>query len=223
MAISDWFKSLFKASSFQGTVYSDPPTASDERHAIEELGKMSSKDELEIQKRILPPGQITEHFSWAEAMCNSGEPVPEEYKQNAREVAELLELIRELFGGRPVKPNSWYRSKARNEALKKAAIAAGRSGNVATKSQHLTASAADINVRGIHPRVLQDVLESIWLGHGVLSMDVFEGKWTGPLKPRGLAICREIHERMRGLGRLAHRGAVHVDVRKGKRAIFNYK
>lgn len=221
MNIFTWLRGLFSPSSFKGTVHNDV----EEGEATSAYGTNLPNiiTEALAKEPTLPPGQITEHFSWAEAMCNSGEPVPERYKKNAIEVAVLLERIRELFGGRPIKPNSWYRSKARNEELKKAAIAAGRPGNVATRSQHLTASAADINVRGVHPKVLQDVLESIWRGNDVTSMDVFNGEWAGPDKLRGRAICEDIRIRMRGLGRLAHRGAVHVDVRKGKRAIFNYK
>jgi len=214
MAISDWFKNLFKASAWQGTVYSDPGAVKDERRAIEELGKMSPADRIDVvhrafsQAKELPPGQITEHFSWAEAMSNDGEPVPEGYRQNAREVAELLELIRQFFGGCPVKVTSWYRSAKRNDALKKAAIAAGRPGNVASKSQHLTASAADIAIGGIDINHVQSALEMIWRGKDV--------SWKN-----GPRIASEIRARMGGLGRGAHRGFVHVDIRK-KRAVFNY-
>lgn len=218
MAISDWLKNLFKASAWQGTVASDeqrlpPPLERGVNHAMQEVSAKLARQQYGLEAYLpiakpLPPGQITEHFSWAEAMSTDGEPVPEEYKQNAREVAELLELIRQFFGGRPVKVNSWYRSAKRNDAIKKAAIAAGRPGNVASKSQHLTASAADIAIGGVDIAHVQGALEMIWRGKDV--------SWEG-----GPRIANEIRARMGGLGRGAHRGFVHIDIRK-KRAIFNY-
>jgi len=75
---------------------------------------------------------ITEHFTWAEAACHSGADVPLELQPNARRLAELLEDIREKWGG-PVAIVSWYRTPWHNKVV-----------GGADQSQHLKALAADI-------------------------------------------------------------------------------
>lgn len=85
---------------------------------------------------------ITPHFSWAEAACHDGTPVPLELQPNARRLAQMAEKIRARFGG-PIVPVSWYRTRAYNEGLRMAAIAAGRNPGAAKDSQHLLAHAMD--------------------------------------------------------------------------------
>lgn len=52
-------------------------------------------------------GKITQHFSWSEAACKSGTPVPPIYEHNVRKVAGNLELIR-LALQCPIIIDSWY-------------------------------------------------------------------------------------------------------------------
>jgi uncharacterized protein YcbK (DUF882 family) len=84
--------------------------------------------------------KLTEHFNLEEFACHSGEPVPTRFIKNVLRLADQLEEIRELIGNRPIKILSGYRSEAWNEKVKGA-----------KHSQHLTASAADIVVEGMHP------------------------------------------------------------------------
>jgi len=109
---------------------------------------------------------LSEHFVVDEFRCGSGEPVPHELLPNLRRlVVEVLEPIRQRWGAIIVV--SGYRSPAYNEALFRAsearAKAAGRAhGGVAQRSQHLTASAADIRpVRWSDVELLGDVVDNL--------------------------------------------------------------
>lgn len=75
---------------------------------------------------------ISEHFTWMEAACHNGTPVPPELRGNALDLAKMLERIRAFFGGVLV-PVSWYRTPAYNKAIGGAPL-----------SQHMTGGAVDI-------------------------------------------------------------------------------
>lgn len=77
-------------------------------------------------------GLITDHFSWTDAACHNGTPVPDDLRPNAVRVAQLLEGIRSFFGGALV-PVSWYRTPAYNAAV------GGAHG-----SRHMRADAVDV-------------------------------------------------------------------------------
>ena len=70
----------------------------------------------------------TPHFSWAEL----GDP-PMVHRKHARHLAEHLERLRSIRGGRPLRLVSAFRSPERNRQV-----------GGATESQHLDARAADI-------------------------------------------------------------------------------
>lgn len=59
---------------------------------------------------------ITPHFTWAEAACHDGTPVPPELQPNARRLALMAERIRARFGAAIV-PVSWYRTPAWNRRV----------------------------------------------------------------------------------------------------------
>ncbi len=87
---------------------------------------------------------VTPHFRWSEFACKDGTGVPDEFRRNTERLAKNLETIRAHLGGLPVTVISGYRTKAYNDALP--------NGGGAKRSQHLTANAADIRVKGRSPK-----------------------------------------------------------------------
>jgi hypothetical protein len=61
-------------------------------------------------------GLITPHFSWVEARCHDGTPVPMELQGNAWRVALMAERIRAQFSGAVI-PVSWYRTPEYNARI----------------------------------------------------------------------------------------------------------
>lgn len=92
-------------------------------------------------------GPITEHFDWEEAACRDGTPVPPELEENVVKAAEMMEKVRMALGGRPIAPNSWYRTPSYN-----------RSVGGAPGSQHLQGNAVDFAVDHMTPRQVQDAM-----------------------------------------------------------------
>jgi putative chitinase len=87
---------------------------------------------------------VTPHFTLAEltatdhrSLDNSPDPTA---LANLQRLAEFLEQVREVLGGKPVMVNSAFRSKAVNDAV-------GRS----DRSQHRLGCAVDIRVPGMTP------------------------------------------------------------------------
>ena len=98
--------------------------------------------------------QLTEHFTLEELTHTdhrefSNEPNDFE-KNNLKRLAELLEQIKRLLGGKPIMVNSAFRSKQVNDAV----------GSKDT-SQHRIGCAADIRVPGMTPdEVVKAVIAS---------------------------------------------------------------
>ena len=104
------------------------------------------------------------HFSWAEATHN-GERIPEDtmfsgeivsaarITTNIIKIAKQLDIIRGRFGDKPITITSWYRPPAVNMAV----------GGVRS-SQHLLGWAADIQVDGINPHMVAQILNDSWEG-----------------------------------------------------------
>ena len=90
----------------------------------------------------------SKHFKIEEFHCNDGTPVPEEFYENVQELMTNLEIIREHFGY-PIKINSGYRTPGYNKKI-----------GGATKSQHLTASAADIRMN-VTPAKVQEGIKQL--------------------------------------------------------------
>jgi len=90
----------------------------------------------------------SKHFKIEEFHCNDGTPVPEEFYENVQELMDNLEIIREHFGY-PIKINSGYRTPEYNNKI-----------GGATKSQHLTASAADIRMN-VTPSKVQEGIKQL--------------------------------------------------------------
>ncbi len=93
--------------------------------------------------------RVTKNITWGEAACNDGTPVPPEYRDNARRIGALVQVVRD-FHGLPADVNSWYRTITYNAKV------GGERG-----SKHLTASAIDFNIRGIPPAQVRQTIEGL--------------------------------------------------------------
>jgi uncharacterized protein YcbK (DUF882 family) len=82
---------------------------------------------------------LTAHFSIKEFKCKDGTDVPEEYISNVKALVMCLERIRSEWDA-PITIISGYRTEEYNTRV---------SGS--ERSQHLTGSASDIVVEGVHP------------------------------------------------------------------------
>lgn len=98
-------------------------------------------------------GKITKHFSWSEAACKDElhTEVPADLRHNAIELAQNLEILRDAVNA-PVIINSWYRTGKHNKKL-----------GGALHSTHLTASGADIFIKGWMPKAIADLIEALIL------------------------------------------------------------
>jgi hypothetical protein len=101
--------------------------------------------EATVTKRV---GDLTENFSLSE-FASRGTPVPEQYLSNVKRLAQNLQVLRNHLG-KPIQINSAYRSPAHNASV-----------NGATNSQHLTAKAADITVKGLTPSEVYCAIETL--------------------------------------------------------------
>ena len=96
--------------------------------------------------------QLTEHFSLAELTHTDHRTLDntpnDAEKANLQRLAEFLEVVKTVLGGKPVMVNSAFRSKAVNDAV----------GSKDT-SQHRVGCAADIRVPGMTPdQVVRDLI-----------------------------------------------------------------
>ena len=97
---------------------------------------------------------LTEHFTLEELTHTDHrelENIPNETEQaNIQRLAEFLEAVKTLLGGKPIMVNSAFRSKAVNDAV----------GSKDT-SQHRIGCAADIRVPGMTPdQVVRAIIAS---------------------------------------------------------------
>lgn len=94
--------------------------------------------------------KLTQNFSLEEFNCKDGTDVPEKYYPNVLKVAENLEVLREYLKRPIIISGSGYRTKKHNVKV-----------GGAPKSQHLTASAADISVHGLSPMQIAEAIETL--------------------------------------------------------------
>ena len=83
--------------------------------------------------------KLTKNFSLKEFRCKDGTAVPDEYMDNVQELADNLQVLRDHLG-KSIRVISGYRSPKYNRKI-----------DGARRSQHLTASGADIKVKGLLP------------------------------------------------------------------------
>jgi uncharacterized protein YcbK (DUF882 family) len=96
--------------------------------------------------------KLTKNFSRQEFDCKDGTIVPEKFLMNVKEVAENLQALRDYLEVPVSVTGSGYRTVKHNAKVKGA-----------KNSQHLTASAADINAQGYEPKQLAEVIELLIL------------------------------------------------------------
>lgn len=93
--------------------------------------------------------QLTKNFKLSEFQCKCGCDMPEFVKKNIEKLAKDLQVIRDKVGV-GFTPNSAYRCPKHNQII----------GGVKT-SQHLKGKAADINIKGIEPSEVADLIEDL--------------------------------------------------------------
>lgn len=94
--------------------------------------------------------KLTKNFSRTEFDCKDGSKVPEVFFQNVFELANNLQILRDYIGVPVSVTGSGYRTPKHNKKV-----------GGAERSQHLTASAADINAKGYTPKQLSVVIEKL--------------------------------------------------------------
>jgi uncharacterized protein YcbK (DUF882 family) len=93
--------------------------------------------------------QITEHFTWEEAMCRCGCKMPADVAHEVVATAQFMERVREALGAQPVFVASWYRCAVYNAQIGGAA-----------DSQHLLGKAVDFSIKWKSPTSIQSALLS---------------------------------------------------------------
>lgn len=84
--------------------------------------------------------QLTKNFKIQEFACKDGSQVPQQYIANVQKLANNIQIIRDELDA-PIVINSGYRSLSHNTKV-----------GGAKNSQHLTASAGDLNQSKITPK-----------------------------------------------------------------------
>ena len=93
--------------------------------------------------------QISENFELREFDSPDGEPIPSDLRTNVGRLVRQLEVRRAELGA-PIRVISGYRSPAYNKRI-----------NGAPRSQHMSACAADIKVKGYEPREVHRMIERL--------------------------------------------------------------
>ena len=90
--------------------------------------------------------KLTKNFSLKEFRCKDGTDVPDEYMDNVQELADNLQVLRDHLG-KSIRVISGYRSPKYNRKI-----------DGARRSQHLTASGADIKIKGLLPLEIKVII-----------------------------------------------------------------
>jgi uncharacterized protein YcbK (DUF882 family) len=93
--------------------------------------------------------QLTKNFNLSEFECKCGCEMPEDVKENIKDLAKELQLVRDTVDI-AFTPNSAYRCPKHNQII----------GGVKT-SQHILGKAADIKIKGIEPSEVADLVEDL--------------------------------------------------------------
>ena len=93
--------------------------------------------------------QLTKNFNLSEFRCRDGSDVPDELMQNAQCLAENLQVLRDNLG-KPIHVISGYRSPKYNRKI-----------GGARRSQHMSAKAGDIKIKGMTPKEVKEAIEEL--------------------------------------------------------------
>lgn len=94
--------------------------------------------------------KLTEHFDLDEFRCHDGTAVPPELVERTKALCDVLEIVRDKAGAKPLTIVSGYRSPAYNVKV-----------DGAQHSQHMEARAADIAIAGMTPDEVADLCEQL--------------------------------------------------------------
>lgn len=101
------------------------------------------------QKSVTLPKQNS-NFNISEFNSHDGSPMTPAVERNILKLMSILEVVREACGNKPISITSGYRSKQHN-------INVGGAKN----SQHVYGRAADFKVKGMTPKAVAGVLETL--------------------------------------------------------------
>ena len=90
--------------------------------------------------------QLSKNFKKSEFKCRDGTGVPDELMDNLLELVKNLQIIRDHID-KPISVISGYRTPKYNRRI-----------GGARRSQHMTAKAADLKVRGLDPKDLREII-----------------------------------------------------------------
>lgn len=153
--IRDILKASLDGNGVTETEFNDLQTILKSAKTISPQGKAMIEDFT--KKHYTPPrkaipqasGQLTTNFNISEFACKDGTAVPDTYRNNALEVAQNLQVLRDTLG-KPISINSAYRTVSHNKSV-------GGEPN----SYHLRAQAADIVVSGYTPSAVKGAIEKL--------------------------------------------------------------
>jgi uncharacterized protein YcbK (DUF882 family) len=97
---------------------------------------------------------LTVHFSRSEFRSRDGAEHPIDCR-----LLGMLEQLRQAAGGRPITITSGYRSPEHNRRV-----------GGASNSYHLRGMAADLKIKGMSPRDVYGLAESLWPDHAGLGL-----------------------------------------------------
>ena len=90
--------------------------------------------------------RLEKNFHLSEFRCKDGTPVPNEFLDNVKKLAENLQVLRDHIG-KPIRVISGYRSPSYNKRI-----------GGARRSQHMLATAADVKVTGMSPVEIKEII-----------------------------------------------------------------
>jgi hypothetical protein len=130
-----------------------------------------------------PIGLKSQSFTWGEALHVDAagsyrQPANPAVVYNIIRIAEVMQNVRGLFGGAPIKVNSWYRDPVTNRRV-----------GGASQSRHMVGDAVDFHIPGVSLVNVYNRLDPWWAsrgglarGQGFVHIDGrgYRARWTYP-------------------------------------------
>ena len=130
-----------------------------------------------------PIGLKSQSFTWGEALHvdSAGsyrQPASPAVVYNIIRIAEVMQNVKGLFGGAPIKVNSWYRDPVTNRRV-----------GGASQSRHMVGDAVDFHIPGVSLVNVYNRLDPWWAsrgglarGQGFVHIDGrgYRARWTYP-------------------------------------------
>ena len=130
-----------------------------------------------------PIGLKSQSFTWGEALHvdSAGsyrQPANPDVVYKIIKIAEVMQNVKGLFGGAPIKVNSWYRDPVTNRRV-----------GGASQSRHMVGDAVDFHIPGVSLKDVYDRLDPWWgsrgglaRGQGFVHIDGrgYRARWTYP-------------------------------------------